>query len=169
MYSQVQEVNLFISAQTHKDVERCILWSASELLYWHYVCWKACQIISAYLLACFVLTCMCVHACVQANMLTCAHAYTHTRLHACAYMIARLYCLICNLYNTIVFTCLLTNLRCTEDSNRTVLGGQDSVGTRKCGNSFSRRESPTSARVALCWNEDYLTFWNEKELIHNFR
>ena len=72
---------------------------------------------------------MCVHACVQANMLTCAHGYTHTRLHACSYMIARLYCLICNLYNTIVFTCLLTNLRCTEDSNRTVLGGQYSVGT----------------------------------------
>ena len=110
MYSQDQEVKLFISEQTHKDVESCIL---------------------------------------HVYMLTCAHAYTHTRLHACAYMIARLYWLICNLYNTIVFTCLLTNLRCTEDSNRTVLGGQYSVGT---GNVViaSVGENPRPQLVSPC-------------------
>ena len=51
---------------------------------------------------CFALT---------AYMLTCLHAYMRTRLHACAYMFARLYALIC--LDTTVFlhayvlTCLL--------------------------------------------------------------
>ena len=49
--------------------------------------------------------------CVQANMLTCLHAYMRTRVHACAYMFARLYALVC--LDTTVFlhayvlTCLL--------------------------------------------------------------
>ena len=44
MYSQYQEVKLFISEQTQEDVESCILWSATELLYWIYVWRKAWQI-----------------------------------------------------------------------------------------------------------------------------
>ena len=52
-----------------------------------------------------------VLTCALACKLTCLHAYMRTRLHACAYMFARLYALIC--LDTTVFlhayvlTCLL--------------------------------------------------------------
>ena len=73
---------------------------------------------------CFALT---------AYMLTCLHAYMRTRLHACAYMFARLYALIC--LDTTVFlhayvlTCLLATPCCPTLTHHLASRSRPRAGT----------------------------------------